>query len=438
MKLKTLFPCVLALAFASLFLSSCADKQDESNDIVVEGVSFDITNAELIPGDTLSLTATLLPLNKTADEAIRWKKSIKDLVFWKSDNRNVAQVDDHGMVIAKGVGTCNVSFVCGSLAAVCKITVRSFSQDILYGLWEMQGADADSCSFFFDGTGYMNDRFYDWTFDGMRLKLYYKGSETGQADKTMIMTTVNAGAIRLYYADDESKSSFSLIKRPMEFTPQQIAYGQIQKSALGDRKIEVVDLGLPSGIMWASCNLGAESPEQDGTWYAWAETESRQSFLLEDYKWYDATTLNLTKYADGTLISVEPSDDAVTCTYGDGWRMPSAADVNELIENCNVMYASMSGKEGLAFIPKDENYNDRRLFLPFCMSSDMVNQTGSNAGINDKFGFFWTSTVSVDSPFDAYSFSIGFDHNSVNLLFVAAKSRRECGLCIRPVYVDKK
>ena len=87
--------------------------------------------------------------------------------------------------------------------------------------------------------------------------------------------------------------------------------------------VEYVDLGLPSGNLWATCNLGASAPEAYGDYYAWGETKPKQEYTYLNHKWYKegAPSLGFTKYnnEDGKL-TLEDEDDAVIQNLGNGWR----------------------------------------------------------------------------------------------------------------------
>ena len=125
MRLANTLSKVVLITASLLFLFSCENKEDEPSQYVIEGVTLNISQAELIPGESVVLTALLQPYNKSVDEAISWSDDLKDRIFWKTDNAAVAEVDkDKGIVVAKGVGSCNVSFVCGTKSAKCRIIVR--------------------------------------------------------------------------------------------------------------------------------------------------------------------------------------------------------------------------------------------------------------------------------------------------------------------------
>ncbi len=106
-----------------------------------------------------------------------------------------------------------------------------------------------------------------------------------------------------------------------------------------DRDIDghrMIDLALPSGILWADCNLGASTNMESGDMYSWGETKTKATYEWSTYKWCDGTQDNVTKYATGVdgLLTLESSDDAATATWGESFRMPTKADFQELMDNC--------------------------------------------------------------------------------------------------------
>ena len=117
---------------------------------------------------------------------------------------------------------------------------------------------------------------------------------------------------------------------------------------------QYVDLGLPSGTLWATCNVGASSPEDPGALYAWGEIETKDVYSWETYKWcngteYKVNNKTLTKYCDrggyGLLdgkISLEPEDDVAHVNWGGDWHIPTKAEFQELIDNCTAKWTKIS------------------------------------------------------------------------------------------------
>ena len=122
--------------------------------------------------------------------------------------------------------------------------------------------------------------------------------------------------------------------------------------------IHAVDLGL--SVKWACCNLGAESPEESGGYYAWGETEVKDYYEDPSYKWLDQTTFELIKYNDTDgKTSLDPEDDAVQASWGNGWRMPTQAEIQELMDKCTWVWTSVNGVNGYMV-----SGNGNSIFLP--------------------------------------------------------------------------
>ena len=139
------------------------------------------------------------------------------------------------------------------------------------------------------------------------------------------------------------------------------------KAAAGiEDSVEFVDLGLPSGNLWATCNLGASSPEQYGDYYAWGETKPKQEYTYPNHKWYKegAPSLGFTKYnnEDGKL-TLEDEDDAVIQNLGKGWRTPSLADFRELTNQklTTIKKTTLNGVAGYQITSKK---NGKSVFIP--------------------------------------------------------------------------
>ena len=153
--------------------------------------------------------------------------------------------------------------------------------------------------------------------------------------------------------------------------------------------MEYVDLGLPSGLKWAKCNLGASKPSDYGDYYAWGETAPKADYTWATYKWMQSGQSKLkyiTKYtiADGvtdaiwydsagnfigdSLTTLRPADDAATQQLGSPWRMPTEDEFKELRKNCTVIRTTQGGVEGYQV----DGPNGNAIFLPnagFCAPS---------------------------------------------------------------------
>ncbi len=136
---------------------------------------------------------------------------------------------------------------------------------------------------------------------------------------------------------------------------------------------EYVDLGLPSGLLWAVCNVGAANPEEFGYYFAWGETERKTYYDVASYEYAKGDDLfhpQLTKYCYNSsygyqgftdyLTALLPEDDAATANWGEGWRMPSKEEWEELLNHTSLAWITQNGVEGL-FCTGSNGYS---LFLP--------------------------------------------------------------------------
>lgn len=127
----------------------------------------------------------------------------------------------------------------------------------------------------------------------------------------------------------------------------------------------IIDLGLPSGTKWSCCNVGANSPEQKGNYYAWGELETKSWYGKPEYQhcnkiYHESGNYNTYEYIDiGSDISCTQYDVA-HIKWGKNWQMPSIEQVNELIENCSYVWTNEKGIEGVRLIGP----NAGQIFIP--------------------------------------------------------------------------
>ncbi len=165
---------------------------------------------------------------------------------------------------------------------------------------------------------------------------------------------------------------------------------------------EAVDLGL--SVKWATCNVGATSPEKYGNYYAWGETVTKNNYSWKAYKYGtyndDGDYSKLTKYnTTDSLTTLEAADDAATVNWGEGWRMPTSAEWTELIEKCTWSWTTKNGVNG--YEVKATNGNS--IFLPAAGYHDSDNLRGAGSR-----GDYWSSSLNADYPgyaWDAYFYS---------------------------------
>ncbi len=132
---------------------------------------------------------------------------------------------------------------------------------------------------------------------------------------------------------------------------------------------DYIDMGV--SVLWANCNLGAQTPTEIGDGYGWGEITPRQNRSWADYKWCLGNPETIFKYtlsrdfpdADGKRV-LESEDDAATAALGGSWRTPTEADYNELIRNCTYIKTTVEGQEGFLLTSTVPGFEDKSLFLP--------------------------------------------------------------------------
>lgn len=194
-------------------------------------------------------------------------------------------------------------------------------------------------------------------------------------------------------------------------------------------KVEYVDLGLPSGNLWATCNLGASTPEQYGDYYAWGEVEPKKEYTYPNHKWYKegAPSLGFTKYnnEDGKL-TLEDEDDAVIQKLGNGWRTPTLADFRELTNQklTTIKKTTLNGVAGYQITSKK---NGKTIFIPFAGFKQDKPQTREISS-SEEVAICMTNLRRIDDKvFNAWTFAFQDDR------IARYGKRRPDGISVRPV-----
>ncbi len=192
---------------------------------------------------------------------------------------------------------------------------------------------------------------------------------------------------------------------------------------------EDVDLGLPSGTLWATRNVGANSPEEYGDYFAWGETAPKDYYEWSNYKWGNSFDETLTKYClnreFGTVdnkAELELEDDAAYVNWGQTWRMPKRAQLLELTTNCTRVWTSRNGVNGYLVIGPNGN----SLFMP--AAGIFYEYALLQDGLN---GAYWSRSSSVNTK-ESSTYAISFD--SINIY--AGFTSRPYGYSVRAVRVS--
>ena len=184
--------------------------------------------------------------------------------------------------------------------------------------------------------------------------------------------------------------------------------------------MEYVDLGLPSGIMWAKCDLGETSPEKYGATYAWGETWTKINY---DYYYFtDIVEGQYTKYdSRDKRFFLEKEDDVAYLRLGEGWRYPTWNEMQELIDNCTVTESTLNGWPGVMFVSK---INNNYIFFGY-----------RTKGLTSALR--WTSAVVESNPTLAkcLSFERNYETNKIDVS--RYDNERKYRIPVRPVYVKR-
>lgn len=186
--------------------------------------------------------------------------------------------------------------------------------------------------------------------------------------------------------------------------------------------MEYVDLGLPSGIKWAKCDIGETVPEACGLSYSWGETWYKYQAFEDSYYFNNGKWGEFFKYntAGANPVTLDKEDDVAFLRLGEGWRIPTWADVLELYENCTITEASLNGVLGVMFISKK---NNNYIFL--------ANNKFSGHSIIKR----WTNTLSNDNAAFAAILALKKSDNGSVGMADDTYNKRYTILPIRPVYL---
>ena len=195
---------------------------------------------------------------------------------------------------------------------------------------------------------------------------------------------------------------------------------------------EWVDLGLPSGTLWATCNIGANSPEEYGDYFAWGETEPKDNYDLSSYKWCNGNLSMLTKYCTKSTFGyngfvdnkteLDPEDDAAYVNWGSSWRMPTTEQLQELIDNCSSVWTTQNGVNGRFFTGPNGNTT----FWPAAGS-----RSAGSLSYVDSVGGYWSRRIFSIGPYSAYY--LYFDSGNVG----GRSIYRHYGYAVRAIRVSQ-
>lgn len=194
-----------------------------------------------------------------------------------------------------------------------------------------------------------------------------------------------------------------------------------------------VDLGL--SVKWATCNIGAVTPQDFGGYYAWGEVKSKDNYTWSTYKYCEGTYLSLIKYCDvngygnmdnRTVLGI--ADDVAASTWRGKWRMPTNQEFEELIANCTWISAKVDNVTGFLVKGTKPGYTDSSIFLPAGGYYKDYTCTGKGS-----MGAYWSGSLGINSPHQARGIYFSYGGNSALNQYGPFVDSRCYGLSVRAV-----
>ena len=237
--------------------------------------------------------------------------------------------------------------------------------------------------------------------NGFTIKADSKRSEPAYLSFTATITGLNPNTTYYVraYATNEVGASYG----------DEVSFTTIDLDGFSNGH-EFVDLGLPSGLKWATCNVGATAPDEYGEYYAWGEIEPKGYYDLQTYLYYNV---------DLPDFSGDPQYDVASAKWGADWRMPTRAEYEELLEYCTLEQATLNNVSGY----KVTGQNGNHIFLP---------GAGTIYGTNTDFegdGYYLTSTPELEEWDGYYMCSMHLSGTLFRILYY----EKSYGSSVRPV-----
>ena len=270
------------------------------------------------------------------------------------------------------------------------------------------------------------------------VKWYRKAAEQGDGMGQFLLASMyekGEGVVK-----DLAQAVYWYKKSLNDETTKSVAEKALKKLAILEqeekdlRDGKCVDLGLPSGTLWATCNLGASKPEEYGDYFAWGETKPKREYNFNTYIWCNNSHNSLTKYCTNKSFGnngfidgkteLDIADDAAYVNWGSDWRVPSYNQIKELVNYCNWKWTTINGIKGYE-VKSRKNKNS--IFLPAAGWRHDLKFDRAGTVI-----LYWTRSLATnyDHPINAYRLG----GNSEAVTSNEATSR-DFGLTIRPVRV---
>lgn len=377
----------------------------EAGSWLVTKIVLSETSVTLEPDEIKTLSATVFP--EDADNKA---------VSWESSNEDVAEVNKNGRIIANGIGNCVITCTAmdgSGVKAKCTVQVIYLVTSIKLNKTSLELSLPNNKSQQLEAEilpANATNKAVTWSSSNTAI---------ATVDQTGKVTAVKEGNCTITCTATDGTN----IKGTCSVTVKDNTHGSTNGH-------EWVDLGLPSGTLWATMNVGANSPEQYGNYYAWGETTTKSSYGWSTYKYSTGSQdmLKMTKYcvksSDGTpdnKTELEPIDDAATVNWGNGWQMPSWDQLVELYDS-SYTTTTWTRKSGVYGYKIMSNSNGNYIFLP-------ANHDDSSVPV----GQYWSRSLYTTASMYACYLLFGPTYITAKISNVPRHDYRFSGNGVRPV-----
>ena len=353
-------------------------KQEVPSVIELKSISLSKTTLELEEGQSATLTVKYSPSNAT-DKA----------TTWKSSDANVAKVSANGKVMAVKSGNATIIANCQGKDAYCNVTVKAKE------VQSQQSASKPETPVVIELKSIALNKTTLELEEGGNTTLTIEYSPNNATDKTTTWKSSDASVAKV--SDNGKVTAVKAGNATIIATCQ----GKIETCAVTVRTSgtgthaghEWVDLGL--SVKWATCNVGASTPEGYGDYFAWGETSPKSEYTWATLKYCnDASGDSFSKYVTDSKYGpvdnktrLDLSDDAARANWGGSWRMPTSSEIDELEEKCTWTWTTMNGKAGYRVTSKS---NGNSVFLPAAGY-----RYGADLYYAGSFGSYWSSSLNA-------------------------------------------
>lgn len=249
-----------------------------------------------------------------------------------------------------------------------------------------------------NGTESFSNRFYYWS-----SELFMKDNPSNNhGNYALIVQSESDSTIR--YTGQIRCKGYPVRPVMSAYSPKVNVIYAAPASYLGH---DLVDLGLPSATLWATCNVGAETPEEYGCYYSWGEItgscEGKTNFSLSYYKYYDGNQITAYK-TDGAVLNAV--DDAAAMKWGGWWQMPTLSQIDELMDTryTTCVWTTENGVSGCRITSIVKGFEGNSIFLPAA-----GRYMGSRLNDVGTYGYYWSSSDYDDEPNYEKAYLMVFD-----------------------------